>query len=111
MPKKGQLKKKAKPRSVQQRKYNSKAKQKKNRAQRNAARKKAGVAGKGGKDIDHKKKISKGGSNAKKNLRKRSVKSNRADNGKTGGRPSGGGRSLKKLVAKARKKSSPKKKK
>lgn len=104
MPKKGQLKKNAKPRSIQQRKYNSSAKQKKNRAQRNAARKKAGVAGKGGKDIDHRKKLKDGGTNKKSNLRKRSVKSNRADNGKTGGRPKGGGRSLKKLVKKARKK-------
>lgn len=104
MPKKGQLKKNAKPRSVQQRKYNSTAKQKKNRAQRNAARRKSGTAGKGGKDIDHKKKISKGGTNKKTNLRKRSVSKNRADNGKTGGRPKGGGRSLKKLVRKARKK-------
>ena len=104
MPKKGQLKKNAKARSIQQRKYNSTAKQKANRAKRNAARRKAGVAGKGGADIDHKKKLKDGGSNKKSNLRKRSVSKNRADNGKTGGRPKGGGRSLKKLVRKARKK-------
>jgi hypothetical protein len=71
--------------------YHSKDEQKKNRAKRNAARKtmeKAGKVSKGdGKDVDHKKKLSKGGTNAKGNLRVKSKSANRADNGKKGGRP------------------------
>jgi hypothetical protein len=71
--------------------YHSKPKQKANRAKRNAARKtmeKAGKVKKGdGKDVDHKKKLSKGGSNKKSNLRVKSKSANRADNGKKGGRP------------------------
>lgn len=58
MPAKGQFKRGAKKRSVYQRKYNSKPTQKKRRAVRNAARKKAMKAGRvkkgDGKDIDHK---------------------------------------------------------
>lgn len=38
------------------------------------------------KDIDHKKPLRSGGSNAKSNTRVRSRSANRADNGKTGGR-------------------------
>lgn len=41
MPKKGQFKQGAKPDSVRQRKYNSQATQKKNRAARNKARREA----------------------------------------------------------------------
>ncbi len=90
MPKKGQFKKNASKRSKQQRKYNSSAKQKKNRAARNKARAEAikdGRVSKGdGKDVDHKKKLKDGGSNEKSNTRVRSASSNRADNGGTGGR-------------------------
>ena len=54
-------------------KYHAKPKQKKRRAQRNAARSKmvkAGRARKGdGKDVDHKKALSKGGTNSLRNLR------------------------------------------
>lgn len=70
--------------------YQGSAEQKKNRAARNTARRraeKAGVVKKGdGKDIDHKKPLRSGGTNAKGNLRVRSTKANRADNGKRGGR-------------------------
>jgi len=76
--------------SKRQRKFNSSPKQKKNRAKRNNARRKAlktGAVSKGdNKDIDHKKKLMSGGSNAKSNLRVRDRSSNRADNGGTGGR-------------------------
>lgn len=76
--------------SKRQRRYNGTAAQKKNRALRNAARRKAlksGAAKKGdGKDIDHKKKIMSGGTNSKGNTRVRSRSANRADNGGTGGR-------------------------
>lgn len=71
--------------------YHSKPKQKANRAKRNAARKtmeKEGKVRKGdNRDVDHKKKLSNGGSNAKSNLRVKSKSANRADNGKKGGRP------------------------
>ena len=90
MPKKGQLKASATKRSKQQRKYNSKPAQKKNRVARNTARRRAVKAGKvskgDGKDVDHKRKLKDGGSNSKSNLRVRSRSKNRADNGKTGGR-------------------------
>lgn len=90
MPKKGQYKANAKPRSKQQRAYNSKPEQKKNRAARNAARRtmaKTGAVRKGdGKDVDHKRKLKDGGTNGRGNLRVKSKSSNRADNGKTGGR-------------------------
>ena len=71
--------------------YHSKPKAKKDRAKRNTARRqaeKAGRVSKGdGKDIDHKKKLANGGSNAKSNTRVRSKSANRADNLKRGGRP------------------------
>ncbi len=90
MPKKGELKASASKRSKQQRKYNSSPKQKKNRALRNAARRRAeknGRVSKGdGKDVDHKRKLKDGGSNKKSNTRILSKSKNRADNGKTGGR-------------------------
>ncbi len=93
MAKKGQYKKNAKPASVAKRKYNQKPEQKKNRAKRNAARRQAMKEGKvrkgDGKDIDHKKKLKDGGGNGKGNLRVRDKSKNRADNGKTGGRPKG----------------------
>ncbi len=93
MPKKGQFKAGASKRSKQQRKYNSSPKQKKNRALRNAARRRAeknGRVSKGdGKDVDHKRKLKDGGSNKKSNTRIKSKSANRADNGKTGGRKKG----------------------
>lgn len=62
--------------------YQGKPEQIKNRAKRNAARAamvKAGRAKKGdGKDVDHKKPLSKGGSAGVKNLRVESVHANRA---------------------------------
>ncbi len=62
--------------------YQGKPEQIKNRAKRNAARAemvKAGRARKGdGKDVDHKRPLSKGGSTSKGNLRVVSVHKNRA---------------------------------
>lgn len=62
--------------------YNSKPEQIKNRSERTTARRQAIAAGtvsKGdGKDIDHKKPLSKGGSNAKSNQRVVSASSNRS---------------------------------
>lgn len=90
MAKKGQYKKGAKKDSVRQRRYNSSPEQKKKRAMRNSARRKAikdGKVKKGdGKDVDHKKPLRSGGTNSKGNTRVRSRKANRADNGGTGGR-------------------------
>lgn len=64
------------------REYHAKPEQKKNRAKRNAARRtmeKAGRVTKGdGKDVDHKKPISRGGGNSKSNLRVQSRSVNRA---------------------------------
>ena len=71
--------------------YHASAEQKKNRAARNTARRRAerkGQVSKGdGKDIDHKKPLRSGGSNSASNTRVRSRSANRADNGGTGGRP------------------------
>lgn len=65
-----------------QAKYNSKPEQIKKRAERNAARRemmKAGKVHKGdGKDVDHKRPLAKGGSNAPSNLRVRSPSANRS---------------------------------
>jgi hypothetical protein len=62
--------------------YHSKPEQKKNRAKRNQARAEAmrdGRASKGdGKDVDHKKPLSKGGSNHKSNTRVVSKSTNRS---------------------------------
>jgi hypothetical protein len=62
-------------------KYHASPKAKKERAMRNAARaefEKKGLVHKGdGKDIDHKKPLSRGGSNADSNLRVQSVAKNR----------------------------------
>ena len=51
------------------REYHSKPAQKKARAARNAARKKMGLKVGDPREVDHKKPLSKGGSNSKKNLR------------------------------------------
>jgi 5-methylcytosine-specific restriction endonuclease McrA len=63
------------------REYHAKPEQKKNRAQRNAARsimEKEGAVRKGdGKDVDHKHPIDKGGSNARGNLRVMTKSENR----------------------------------
>lgn len=91
MPKKGEFKKGATADSVRQRRYNSSPEQKKRRAERNASRRKMEKAGKvrkgDGKDVDHKNKNT--SDKSTKNLRVRSVKSNRADNRGTGGRKKG----------------------
>lgn len=62
--------------------YHSSEEQKKNRAKRNAARReleKEGVVRKGdGKDVDHKRPLSKGGSNGRSNLRAVSKSKNRS---------------------------------
>ena len=57
--------------------YHKKKEQKENRAKRNAARKKLGLKKGDGKEADHKKPLSKGGSNGKKNLRAVTRKTNR----------------------------------
>jgi len=63
-------------------KYQGKPEQKKNRAERNTARRQAvkahGSAALKGKDVDHKTPLSKGGSNAKSNRRVVSASSNRS---------------------------------
>ena len=63
--------------------YHGKPEQIANRAERVKARRtmeKTGAAKKGdGKDVDHIRPLSKGGSSAKTNLRMRSVKANRGD--------------------------------
>ena len=72
--------------------YNARPDQLKKRAERNAARReliKDGVVKKGdGKDVDHKKMLDNGGTNAKSNLRVTDQKTNRGwrkNNGKTYG--------------------------
>lgn len=72
--------------------YNARPEQKKNRAERNAARReleKSGVVHKGdGKDVDHKKMLDNGGTNSRSNLRVVDQKTNRGwrkTNGKTYG--------------------------
>jgi hypothetical protein len=70
-------------------KYQSTSKQRKNRAMRNAARRKV-VAAKGkaavkGKDVGHKRSLMKGGTNAKSNLKIQSRKSNRGHGTSPGG--------------------------
>ena len=49
--------------------YHSKPEQKKNRAMRNAARRTMGLKVGDPREVDHKKPLSKGGTNAKRNLR------------------------------------------
>lgn len=57
--------------------YHAKPKQKKNRAMRNAARREAGLKKGDGKEVDHRKPLSKGGTNAKSNRRVVSRSTNR----------------------------------
>ena len=61
--------------------YHGKPEQRKNRAKRNAARRKMEKAGRvrkgDGKEVDHKKPLSKGGSNSPRNLRVTSRRANR----------------------------------
>jgi len=57
--------------------YHGKPKQRKNRAARNRARSKMGLKVGDPREIDHKKPLSKGGGNGKKNLRAVSRKANR----------------------------------
>ena len=87
MPKKGETKANAKPASKAKRAYNRKTQD--NRVKRNQARREAekdGRVKKGdGKDLDHKTPLRKGGSNNKSNIRVRTKKANRADNGSTKG--------------------------
>jgi hypothetical protein len=65
--------------------YQGRPEQIKNRASRNKARRlmirKVGKARLNGKDVDHKHPIRRGGTSSLKNLRIRSVKDNRSDNG------------------------------
>lgn len=64
--------------------YQGKPEQRKARSKRVMARRKLekeGVVSKGdGKDVDHKKKLSSGGGNSRKNLRVKSKSANRSDN-------------------------------
>jgi len=57
--------------------YHSKRKQKKNRAKRNTARRRSGLKVGDPREVDHKKPLSKGGSNGKRNLRVVSRRTNR----------------------------------
>lgn len=86
MAKRGQFKANATKRSKQQRAYNSKPEQKKNRAARNKISRAAKKAGrvKPGTEMGHKKSLKSGGSNSKSNTRVQSVKSNRAHGGRIG---------------------------
>lgn len=73
------------------REYHSKSEQKKNRAKRNAARREMEEEGKvhkgDGKDVDHKRPLSKGGDNDDSNLRVRSQAANRGFRRDSKGRP------------------------
>lgn len=48
--------------------------------------KKVGASAVKGKDVDHKKPLAKGGTNSTKNLRVRSIKTNRSNNGQSKGK-------------------------
>lgn len=63
--------------------YHSKPEQKKNRAARNKARKEMGLKAGDPREVDHKKPLSKGGSNSKKNLRVVSRTTNRKKGNKS----------------------------
>ena len=86
MAKKGEIKKNAKARTKRDRAYDATPARKKARAARNKARRAAmrnGTVKKGdGKDVDHKKPLSKGGSTSLSNTRVRNAKSNRSAGGK-----------------------------
>jgi 5-methylcytosine-specific restriction endonuclease McrA len=69
MARKGQFKKNAKARSIRQRKFNSISQHKKNTAKRNKARRVSGLKVGDKREVDHKKPLSKGGSNLKNNTR------------------------------------------
>jgi 5-methylcytosine-specific restriction endonuclease McrA len=64
------------------REYHSKPKQKRNRALRNSARRKAGLRVGDPREVDHKRPLSNGGSNNKRNLRVVSKKTNRSKGAK-----------------------------
>lgn len=64
--------------------YHSKPEQIKNRAKRNKARKEMGLKVGDPREVDHRKPLSKGGSNAKSNLRIVSRKTNRKKGAKNG---------------------------
>lgn len=57
--------------------YHGKPSQIKNRAARNKARKQMGLKNGDGKEVDHKKALSKGGGNSKKNLKVTTMSKNR----------------------------------
>lgn len=63
--------------------YHSRPEQKKRRAMRNAARRKMGLKVGDPREVDHKKPLSRGGSNSKKNLRVVSRQTNRKKGAKT----------------------------
>lgn len=63
--------------------YHSKPEQKKNRAARNKARREMGLKVGDPREVDHKKPLSKGGSNSKKNLRVVSRSTNRKKGAKS----------------------------
>lgn len=63
--------------------YHAKPEQKKNRAARNAARTKMGLKVGDKREVDHKKPLSKGGSNKKSNLKVVSRTANRKKGNKT----------------------------
>lgn len=90
MAKKGEYKSNAKEESVKKREYHAQPEQKKNRAARNKARRKAirdGRVKKGdGKDIDHIVPLSNGGSHSESNTRVRSKSANRRAGGRIGGK-------------------------
>ena len=65
------------------REYHSKPEQKKNRAARNKARREMGLKVGDSREVDHKKPLSKGGSNKKSNLRVVSRSTNRKKGNKT----------------------------
>ncbi len=69
MARKGQFKKNATKKSILQRKYNSTAKHKKDTAKRNTARRISGLKVGDKREADHKRALSKGGSNSRKNIR------------------------------------------
>lgn len=63
--------------------YHGKPAQRKNRSKRNQARRKLGLKKGDSREVDHKKPLSKGGGNGRKNLRAVSRKTNRAKGSKT----------------------------
>jgi 5-methylcytosine-specific restriction endonuclease McrA len=63
--------------------YHGTAEQRKNRSKRNKARRKLKLRKGDGREVDHKKPLSKGGGNGRKNLRAVSRKTNRRKGSKT----------------------------